>query len=290
MTLVAVLLALLAAVSLFVGTVSHAMLWYECRGTPHEARLRALAGPRAALLWLTRRALTASACQFLLLLTYPLGWLPFPRRFLAARVRPKSPVPVLIHGLYHNPAAWLLMALRLRRAGYDAPHCLGYQSWRSGFEDVAGQLARDVRDVITRHPGRPLILMGHSLGGLIIRRLLAEPDIAAACAAAVSLGSPHRGSRLAAFGYGRLVEDILPDSANMRAMERLVPAAPVPGLALCSPADAMVIPPDNLLPPGPSGFEVGQTVPCDHVQMLFHPAVAAQAIDWLGRVAPPVRN
>lgn len=282
-----ILFGLPCAAALFVAAASHGALWYECRGTPHEARLRDLAAPRPPSVWLVRRCLAAAASQLFLFLTYPLGLPPFLRKTSGEDMPPGTPLPVLIHGLYHNPAAWLVMRRRLRRAGYPASCLLHYPSLRTGFAPVAESLADDVRGIMQRHPGRPIILMGHSLGGLFARRLVAEPDIASACRALVTLGSPHGGSRLAALGPGPLARDILPSSDVIARLRELPPPAALPCLALFSPVDAMVLPPENLRPSDASGFEIQETVVCDHVQMLFHPAVAAQVCDWLRRAAAP---
>lgn len=289
MTLLALLVLFPCCAALFVGSVSHAMLWYESRGTPHEERLRAMAR-MAGLplpLWLLRRVLTASGSQFLLMITYPLGWIhPLWRDPGSRKGAREEPCLILLHGLYHNPAAWLLARGRFARAGYGRQHVLTYGSWRQSFEEVAADLARDVRAIVAANPGRRIILVGHSLGGLLLRRLLAEADIAEACAALVTMGSPHRGSRLAAFGPGRLVRDVHPSSDTIRRMQTPPPSSKVPCLALVSPADAMVLPPDNLMPPDGSGFDIRETILCDHVQMLFHPHVAAQITEWLGHVIP----
>lgn len=289
MTLLALLVLLPCCAALFVGSVSHALFWYECRGTPHEERLRAMAR-RAGLplpLWLLRRVLTAFGSQFLLMITYPLGWIrPLGRDSGSRKEAKEGPCLILLHGLYHNPAAWLLARGRFARAGYGRQYVLTYGSWRHSFEKTAEDLARDVRTVVAANPGRRIILVGHSLGGLLLRRLLAEADIAEACAALVTMGSPHRGSRLAAFGPGRLVRDIHPSSDTIRRMRTLPPSSKVPCLALVSPADAMVLPPDNLMPPDGSGFDIRETILCDHVQMLFHPQVATQITEWLGQIVP----
>jgi len=288
MTLLAILLLLPCGAALFVGTVSHAMLWYECRGTPHETRLRGMAEAAGLTppLWLAKRVLAAFQSQLLLMITFPLGWIGPLWRPTEEAKDARGPVLILLHGLYHNPAAWLFARGRFRRAGYGRQFVLSYGSWNKGFEAVAADLMDETRRIVAAHPGREIVLIGHSLGGLLARRMLTDPEIAAACAALLTLGSPHRGSRLSAFGPGRMARDIHPSSPVMAAMRAQLPAPSVPGLALVSPVDAMVLPPDNLVPPEGSGITLGETVLCDHVQMVFHPGVFARMLDWLGRVAP----
>ena len=284
-----ILLGLLSAVALLVAAASHGALWYECRGTPHEARLRELAAKAGQTLpgWMVRRLFSAALAQLLLLASYPLGWVAPLRTSPATTAPDGSPCLILLHGLYHNPAAWLLAVRRFARNGFPAHHALAYDSWRNDFETTAARLVSELRGIMRAHPGRPIVLVGHSLGGLRARRLVAEPDIASACLALVTLGSPHGGSRLAALGPGRLARDIHPTSEVIAKLRDLPPATPLPCLALLSPVDAMVLPPENLRPSAASGFEVQETVICDHVQMLFSPAVIDQACGWLRRAAAP---
>ncbi|EPR37401.1 hypothetical protein dsx2_0747 [Desulfovibrio sp. X2] len=292
LTLLALLAALAVVMALFTAGVSHAMLWYECRGTPHEKRLRDLA-KGGVRVWLLGRIVVSAACQLFLYATYPLGWLGrhAPPAFgKEPEAGPDEPCMLLVHGLYHNAAAWLRFAPRLRRAGYKDLRAVCYGSFARGFDEVADDVAGRIREIVRENGERPLLLIGHSLGGLFVRRALADPGIAAACRAAVTLGSPHQGSRLSAFGIGRLVRDLHPSSAAIRAMRELPGARGVPCLALRSPADGMVVPPEGLEPPEGAGFETITTPPCDHIQMLYHQGVAALVADFLRRAAPAPRS
>ena len=108
-------------------------------------------------------------CSLLLIiLTYPLGW--FARRHLRATPAPGEPVVVCLHGIYHNPAAFLAIRPALIRAGFKHILVPGYCSLSGDFETVAARLLTVLRREIPPHA--PLILVGHSLGGLFARRLM----------------------------------------------------------------------------------------------------------------------
>ena len=96
------------------------------------------------------------------------------------------PLVVLIHGLVRSPASMLPLAWRLERRGWEVLR-IGYASTR---RDLAGCIA----EVRARIPtGRPLHLVGHSLGGVISAALLRDPgglDIRRV----VQLGAPNLGS------------------------------------------------------------------------------------------------
>jgi pimeloyl-ACP methyl ester carboxylesterase len=98
---------------------------------------------------------------------------------------------VLIHGLWLSGWCLVLLARRLRRAGFTV-HIFSYASVRSDLranaERLAGFLA--TLDVNTVH------LVGHSLGGILIRALFHDHPQQKP-GRIVTLATPHGGSRVA---------------------------------------------------------------------------------------------
>jgi pimeloyl-ACP methyl ester carboxylesterase len=96
-----------------------------------------------------------------------------------------------------------LIRLRLRRCGFRV-YRFPYRSLRRGLE-VNGEV---LAEFAAKVPGDTVHFVGHSLGGLVIRRMLADhpqPRLGRV----VTLGTPHRGSRvacaLAASPWGRRI-------------------------------------------------------------------------------------
>lgn len=77
---------------------------------------------------------------------------------------------VLIHGLWMHGAVMKWMARRIERAGYVV-HCYSYPSVRMSLAENARRLAAFCQTL----GARSLHLVGHSLGGLLIARMLDEP-------------------------------------------------------------------------------------------------------------------
>lgn len=98
---------------------------------------------------------------------------------------------VLVHGLWYRALGLRPLAKQLQRRGYPA--------YLFDYPSVHGRLHAHVdalRHFILSHASTPLHLVGHSLGGLVILRLLNE-YAELPVQRVVLLGSPVRGSRVA---------------------------------------------------------------------------------------------
>jgi pimeloyl-ACP methyl ester carboxylesterase len=114
---------------------------------------------------------------------------------------------LLIHGFGQNRYAWHLpsrsLANHLARAGFDVynldlrghgrSRALGGSRSRGVFDYVDDDVPRAVEEVQRHAPGRPVFLVGHSLGGLVA--YAAAPRLAGAVAGIVSIGSPYHFAR-----------------------------------------------------------------------------------------------
>jgi len=106
---------------------------------------------------------------------------------------------VLVHGLWYGPVSLALLGRRLRKAGHEV-HCFGYPTLRQSLPANA----RALRDFIRSLDVDRCDLVGHSLGGLVILRMLDEyGDIPPG--RVVLLGSPVRGSAVARRVAGKRV-------------------------------------------------------------------------------------
>ena len=97
---------------------------------------------------------------------------------------------ILIHGLHQAPFIMRPLAKRLQVDGFNT-HQYGYRSMRDGIKINSQRLNAWLE---THHDAeQPIDLVGHSLGGLIIRDFVAHyPQWQ--IGRCVTLGTPHNGS------------------------------------------------------------------------------------------------
>ena len=100
---------------------------------------------------------------------------------------------VLMHGLGRTRASMALLAERLARAGYDVTN-VDYDSRRGTLSQHAGILAVEVSACCAA--ASRVHFVGHSLGGLVIRRYLADSP-PKSLGRVVLLAPPNQGSEVA---------------------------------------------------------------------------------------------
>lgn len=102
-----------------------------------------------------------------------------------------KPFVLLVHGLYMHGVYMHPLAKKLAQAGFVS-HAPSYHSLTKSI-DAHSQV---LHDWLSRHhtPQAPINLVGHSLGGLVIRHFLANFGQAWQIGRCVTLGTPHQGS------------------------------------------------------------------------------------------------
>ena len=133
---------------------------------------------------------------------------PFVRLWMPAdRLRPHARPLLLVHGYMCNRGCWWWLRRRLEAAGHVVATITLEPPW-GGIDDFADQLHARVQAVCAATGATQVVLVGHSMGGLVSRACLARHGDAR-IAGLVSIATPHQGSALAALGMGL-------DAAQMR--------------------------------------------------------------------------
>ena len=98
---------------------------------------------------------------------------------------------VLVHGLWMNSLCLQPLAKRLRARGYQT-FCFNYRSRQDSSTDIVSQLHSQIANM----KAETIHFVAHSLGGLLVQRLLARyPEQRPG--RVVALGTPFAGSHIA---------------------------------------------------------------------------------------------
>lgn len=180
---------------------------------------------------------------------------------------------VLVPGYLCNRAVWNPWLRRLRDEGVPAI-ALTLEPPFAAVEDHVAALDAAIRQLAER-TGRPPLVVGHSMGGLVARAWLRRAAGAVPVAGVVTVGTPHHGTWLARWGHSACVRDMRPGSAWLRQLaadEASRPAERSEGLRLAvfSRCDNIVFPQPPQPWPGANRLEV---TGAGHVDLLGRPEV-----------------
>jgi pimeloyl-ACP methyl ester carboxylesterase len=280
------ILKFLFLIALGFSALTHAFFWYESANGPHRKYLEKLSRGRV-MWWIARGVLSGAGSILLVSLLFPLGLLRV-LRFPSPSAENGLPPVVLVHGLYHNASGWILYRYWLRHSGFIRVYAFNYSSFGKSFDEILMRLESFVQQVESENPGRPVLMIGHSLGGLICRAFADAPANTKRVKAVVTLGSPHRGSKLAALSLGRLGQSLRYEGPLFKDLERSGTPAGSHRLALFSPMDTMVLPFEGLRIHDPAWNQL-EVAPVGHLGMLFHRPTARTALEFLREAARGAR-
>ncbi len=264
------------AVKLVVGAVAIAQLvcfvvaLYEMLNLPEMRHVglepRALAAVLPNLVLETAGAVIA-------VLTIPLGALRW-RRIAATGERARPPI-VFVPGYLMTRACMWPLRRRLAAAGWPDAVGFNYRTVRGDLDAAAGALRAAIRNAASTCRTPHVVVIAHGMGGLVARLCLREwAD--APVRALVTLGTPHRGSKLYALVPDATAQEMRPDSALLDALAADELPRQIDVTAIYSSFDLTVVPSSAGQYPGASNIEIESV---GHVGLL-----------WSSRVGELVRE
>ncbi len=193
------------------------------------------------------------------------------------------PPLLLIHGYQCNRGFWFWMRPRLEAAGWTVATLSLEPAWTE-IDNYAPAVARRVDELLAVTGAPQAILIGHSMGGLVLRAYLRQYG-RDKVARVISLGSPHNGTRLAPLGIG-------PNARQMRIGNPWLAALAVPGVAPLPPGSVSIYScHDNYVFPqcagstleGATNVAIGGVA---HIAMAFSPALRDELLRALASPVP----
>lgn len=200
-----------------------------------------------------------------------------------------SPV-FFVHGIFHNASALYLLEKKCKRHGFQNVHTL--KLWKSlqSLHHMAQQLHEEVEQVFLNHrqhkTNGKIRLVGHSLGGMVVRTALLNEEFASMIDKTIFLSTPHQGSKLYELPFPPCLKDLGQDSSLLKRLK----TEPLPGgieyWNLRGRLDVVVPGKRTLLPGVPNLIfdDIG------HAGLLSNPKVANCLITLLEDISDEDKN
>jgi triacylglycerol esterase/lipase EstA (alpha/beta hydrolase family) len=190
---------------------------------------------------------------------------------------------LLIHGYACNSGYWLPMSKRLAQSRISH-YGIDLEPPGASIDDFVPQVAAAVERLCAATGSEQVIILGHSMGGLVARAYLRRSGHAR-IARVVTLGTPHHGTALAHFGPGSNAAQMRRDSEWLGAL-----AASEANLqrslfsSIYSVHDNIVAPQDSSELPGARNLMFGAI---GHVALGRHPEIMRCALTEIAAAAGP---
>ena len=195
----------------------------------------------------------------------------------------RRPGIVLVHGFVCNRGFWnpWMRELRARQIPFAAVN----------LEPVFGSIdhyPRLIEAAVSRLETctvAPVVIVGHSMGGLAIRAWLAEFSADARVSRVITIGSPHQGTWLARYGYTTNAKQMRLNSQWLTALAAGEPShRRARFTCFFGHCDNIVFPAASGTLPGADNRHISSTA---HVHMAFQRVVFSEVLRWVELAAAP---
>lgn len=154
---------------------------------------------------------------------------------------------LLVHGFGHNRSGWIALDRALRDAGFTSVHTWNYNPIRYDVPTLASHLAERVELLRALTGSEKVHVVGHSLGGVLLRWYVQELGGDTKVDTAITIASPHEGTELAGLVFGpkrqtRTIHQIAPHADVIRRLAEGARPSDVRWIAYYSNLDALVMP------------------------------------------------
>ncbi|MCW2529945.1 MAG: putative secreted lipase [Pseudonocardiales bacterium] len=196
------------------------------------------------------------------------------------------PPVILVHGYGGTGSVWSPLRRGLLQAGFGHLVSLDYNSFAADPRALARELESWTRRALADSGADRVHLIGHSLGGLIVRYAINRGALGPMTSTAVTIASPHRGAALARLAPGRCSRIMHPRSLDRNDLE--APPAGVRWVAYYSDTDRFVLP-DSARLSDPRYRATNVQVPgSGHLTICRHPVLIRSLVEQL-LLAEPVQ-
>ncbi len=203
-------------------------------------------------------------------------------RFEPGELVKGKPLIILTHGLIGRSAHFWFMRRRLSRA---APNVLTFEY--EAFSAPLPDLALELRDFLLRVRSKTgmteVILVGHSLGGLLSYEYAKQFEQSGEVKAVITMGAPFRGSRLSAMGLTQTARALHPTSPLISEIVNSQPGAKL--YSIYSKYDQLIMPYTNS--EHPSARKNIEIDTCGHTGFFYERSVARVVLELIMEIVTP---
>jgi len=259
--------------------VTHFLLWYE------QQQLRLQNQEVVRVSWKTwlQSFVTEFFCVSLKGILYPFQFWSFDAN---TKAEAGVSVPILlVHGYLNHKVDWLWFLKTLKKNPNIGPiYAINLFPPFASITQLALTVKAKVNEIRETTKAPQVILIGHSMGGLVcsyFSEYLANPN---EIAMVIALGSPFQGTKLTALGYGLNVKEMSPNSSFLSELNTRIHQSTIPYYSIASKIDNMIIPWQSALLSDVDGNTLENTMVLEdhgHLRLLISKPVLEQITKWI---------
>lgn len=211
--------------------------------------------------------------SFVVLTPFEWFWMP------VDRLRPcKTPI-LLVHGYGCSRGIWWKIRRELEAAGYTVATVSLTPPYTS-VGKLVPQLTQRIDEVCAACDAQQVILVAHSMGGLVSRSFIARHGIAHV-ERLITFASPHLGSELARLGFGQNAREMEPGSLWLKDLAS--ETVKIPFVSIRTSHDNYVMPQDNQKLPEAVDIELPAL---GHLAALYSSRTTQSILTCIGKPKP----
>ncbi len=188
---------------------------------------------------------------------------------------------LLVHGYLHPSAVWIHLMHRLQKAGFGPIYTLKMGNPFDSIAEYAERLSEKAFQIFNETKNPNLILIGHSMGGLVSAYYATKLDEKDLVTHVITIGSPLKGTDVAKIGIGKCTNEMTFHSDfTEELVKEMQKEKKVKFFHIGSKTDQLVIPyTSSFVIEEPSRSLLLEGV--GHIGLLFSRKVAKKIMEWL---------
>ncbi len=196
------------------------------------------------------------------------------------RVQGKGRPILLVHGYMNHSSVWRYLKKRLESFGLGPIYTISLGHPFKSIREYAEKVKVKAEEIAKETGRNDLILIGHSMGGLVSLWYAAKLAAPATVTDVITIASPLNGTPIAHIGLGQNAREMEPNSALLQEMRaEIANRRDVRFHHLATKSDQLVLPGYSAVIPQNNHMiyeDMG------HASMLYSRRVTDQIVKWVG--------